>query len=426
MATLKFYLKDANKKNLHPIMLCYQDKGEKFRFSTRLHTNKSKWQGNKVKAISLEDFETNERLGLLEKIFHDIEKESISSKVRYSVKEVESRFKEKMMEMEEVTLLKSSVEYRSEFFRYYDQFIEQSKATKAKKTISSYITCKNGLMEFESFSNYTITFSSINSRFYEQFFSYLIVTRKFLNNTIGNRVKNLKVFLNYAMRNGLTDIIYNFKDFKTLTEDVDIITLTEQELFKIYQCENLSKSQDVARDYLCFECFTGLRFSDIGRLKHENIKDGFMVLKTKKTKDNLFVPINVFAKEIINKYKGKFTDSLLPPPYANQVINRLIKEVAEIAKIDDIIMVEKFSGSNRLTITNPKYSFISTHTGRRTFITLSHEKGMQVEMIMKITGIKKWDTLKKYLKVSEKSKLIKMNEFWNHNVMKESVKTQSI
>lgn len=41
MATLKFYLKPANKKKMHPIMLCYQDKGEKFRFFTKLFVGKS-------------------------------------------------------------------------------------------------------------------------------------------------------------------------------------------------------------------------------------------------------------------------------------------------------------------------------------------------------------------------------------------------
>ena len=76
-------------------------------------------------------------------------------------------------------------------------------------------------------------------------------------------------------------------------------------------------------------------------------------------------------------------------------------------------MIEKFSGSRRIVIKKPKCDLITTHTGRKTFISLSFEKKMPAEMIMKITGIRSWGTLKKYLKVSEKSKLIVMNEFWN-------------
>ena len=207
---------------------------------------------------------------------------------------------------------------------------------------------------------------------------------------------------------------------RCIKEEIDIIALTEEELFIIYKCQNLTENQRIARDYLCFECFTGLRFSDIGRLKNENIKGDFIMIRTQKTKDNLFVSLNVFAKEIISKYQGQYKNRPLPPPFANQIINRLIKEVAEKAALNELLEIEKFSGVNRISVTKPKYQLISTHTGRRTFITLSHEKGMKIEMIMKITGIKKWETLRKYLKVSEKNKLIKMNEFWNRDIMKEA------
>ena len=81
------------------------------------------------------------------------------------------------------------------------------------------------------------------------------------------------------------------------------------------------------------------------------------------------------------------------------------------------MLIEKFSGSKRIEIRKPKCDLISTHTGRKSFITLSYEKGMSTEMIMKITGIKKWETLKKYLKVSEKAKIIKMNECWNKEII---------
>ena len=40
MATRKFYLKEENKKGLSLILLLYQDKGRKFKFSTGLTINK--------------------------------------------------------------------------------------------------------------------------------------------------------------------------------------------------------------------------------------------------------------------------------------------------------------------------------------------------------------------------------------------------
>lgn len=391
-------------------MLCYQDKGEKFRFFTKLFVGKSGLLFNRIyKPVSLDDMAVNERLKEYEEIIREIEKDALLNRTKYSVKEVETKFRQKI-EKENPVINDPST---SDFFKLYDEFVEQNRSIKSKSTIYHYQICKKTLLGFEKMIGAPITFERINSQFYQLFQNYLITERKYLNNTVGGHIKNFKVFLNYAIRNEFTDMKFNFKDFKTINEEIEIIALTEQELFRIYQLEDLSNTEKVVRDYLCFECFTGLRFSDIGRLKDENIKDDFIVLKTQKTKDNLYVPINVFAREILNKYKGVYQGRPLPPPFANQVINRYIKDVAKKAKIDDLTMVEKFNGSTRLTISKPKYAFISTHTGRRTFITLSYEKGMQAEMIMKITGIKKWETLRKYLKVSEKSKLIKMQEFWN-------------
>lgn len=398
-------------------MLCYQDKGEKFRYSTRLFAGKGGLVNNRVKAVSLDDYGLNEKLDSFEKIIGEIEKEAISKGVRYSVDEVEVKFRERNKSVEPNILSPGINANHSEFFDLYDKFIEQNRAIKSKATIYHYQICKKTLLSFEKMTKKPISFKMINGQFYQQFQNYLITDKKFLNNTVGGHIKNFKVFLNYAVRNEFTDVKFIFKDFKTISEEIEIIALSEDELFRIYNCEDLSEPQKKSRDYLCFECFTGLRFSDIGNLKNENIKDDFIVLKTQKTKDNLYIPINVFAREILDRYKGQFEASPLPPPYANQVINRYIKEVAQKAMINELTMVEKFNGSNRLTVTKPKHAFISTHTGRRTFITLSYEKGMQTEMIMKITGIKKWETLKKYLKVSEKSKLIKMNEFWNHDIM---------
>jgi integrase len=421
MATIKFYLKPANKKNQYPVMLCYQDRGKKFRYFTKIFVNKSSLQNNRVKASSLEDYEINEKLKGFEDIINSIQKEAIERGIRYSVDFIENSFRQVVGQNLPINNDQISQIDQSDFFTLYDEFVERSRATKSKATISGYKLCKSNLITFQAHLGRMISFDSINGKFYDDFQNYMISKKKFLNNTIGNRIKNLKVFLNYAVRNELTDKTFNFKDFKTINEEIDIVALTEEELFKILRCKDLTRSQEIARDYLCFECFTGLRFSDIGNLLNENIKDDFIIVKTKKTKDNLIIPINVFAKEILQKYAGKYMGRPLPPPFANQVINRLIKEIAKKAEINDLTMVEKFNGSNRITVSKPKYCFISTHTGRRTFITLSYEKGMQTEMIMKITGIKKWETLKRYLKVSEKSKLAKMNEFWNYQMMEKGI-----
>jgi Phage integrase family. len=409
MATKKFYLKESNKKGLATIMLLYQDKGKKFKYSTGIQINPGVWDGNKIKGKSLEVFERNQKLQKYFTYLDEIEKESLQKNCQFSIGIVETKFRFKAS---------GNKSEESEFFTLFDHFININKATKTISTIRAFNATKNKLKSYEKHINETIRFENINKNFYDSFVNYMITNCNHLNNSVGKYIKNFKTFLNYIKNHDIIKTNINMVGFKTLREDIDIITLTNAELSKIYYVKDLPDYLEYVKDCFCFECFTGMRFSDVSRIKNENYKGDFIEFRTLKTKDFLIIPLNVFAKEIIEKYKGKYTDRPLPPTISNQKTNKYIKDVAEIAGITDQMMIEKFSGSKRIIITKPKCDLISTHTGRKTFITLSYENGMHTEMIMKITGIKKWDTLKKYLKISEKAKLLKMNECWNKNVLK--------
>jgi hypothetical protein len=61
----------------------------------------------------------------------------------------------------------------------------------------------------------------------------------------------------------------------------------------------------------------------------------------------------------------------------------------------------------------PKFELIVTHTGRRTFITLSLERGMAPELIMEITGQKTYREFRKYLKLTEKVVTTAMTNVWS-------------
>jgi hypothetical protein len=56
---------------------------------------------------------------------------------------------------------------------------------------------------------------------------------------------------------------------------------------------------------------------------------------------------------------------------------------------------------------------LTTHAARRTFITLSLERGMRPEIVMEIAGIKKWETFKRYIKITDTAKIVEMNLKWN-------------
>lgn len=163
------------------------------------------------------------------------------------------------------------------------------------------------------------------------------------------------------------------------------------------------------RDIFCFGCFTGQRYSDIARLRREDIRDGIWFLKTKKTKDSLEIPLNDFALEILAKYK---TSSSPLPDISNQKMNYYLKDLGKLLDINDVTIKTRYSGKDVIEEIKPKYEFLSTHTARRTFVTLSLEKGMRPETVMSITGHKDYKTMQRYLKITSKVKAIEMDKVW--------------
>lgn len=293
------------------------------------------------------------------------------------------------------------------FFDYLDEFIEIQKPTKSHRTIQKYTTLKNHLTDFQKRKHYTISFEKIDSKFYEYLSAYFINDLLLLNNSSAKYIKTLKTYLSWATERGYNSNI-SYEKFKATEKDADIIYLTEKELFTIYEFD-FSKEPHLARtrDTFCFGCFTGLRYSDIKRVTKKNIKGKEASIISEKTSDSLIIPLNDYALEILKK------NDFSLPHLSNQKTNENLKEIGKKAKINDEIVLTKFRGAQELQITKPKFNFLTSHTARRTFVTLSLEKGMRPETVMAITGHKQYATFKKYIKITDKVKNIEMDHIWN-------------
>ena len=177
-----------------------------------------------------------------------------------------------------------------------------------------------------------------------------------------------------------------------------MIYLSDEELMRIYYLTNLPDTLMKVKDTFCFACFTGLRFSDINKLTNANIKGDYLEIKTEKTRDFIKVPLNDYCKDILNFYKSEINGKPLPTGISNQKTNEYLKEIARLAEVNEMTTIEKFNGSKKITITKPKSELISSHTARRTFVTLALEKGIRAEVVMAMTGHKNYKTFKKIYK----------------------------
>jgi integrase len=97
---------------------------------------------------------------------------------------------------------------------------------------------------------------------------------------------------------------------------------------------------------------------------------------------------------------------------SNQKFKKYVKELCKLAEIDDPIEIIRYKGATKQSTLYRKHELISAHTGRKTFATLSLEKGIPAETVMKITGHADYKSFQRYIKVTEERKRNEMQRAW--------------
>jgi site-specific recombinase XerD len=398
MATVNFYLDKPNRKEQRPILLTYLLKGQKIRFSTRLKTIDKDWNPIKqrIKKNASGESEINFTLDEFERIVTKSQLDLKFDPSKLTLDYIKNKLEDSTGNNKGVL----------SFFEAFEEYIEEASTTKTIGSKRIYQVTLNKLKVFNKVKGVNVCFENMDSKFEIKFKDYLMIDCQLVNNTVGKYFKTLKAFLNFASERGYTEN-RKFKTFKVFKEDADIICLSESELMKVYNFENFNNRLELVKDAFCLGCFTGLRYSDLLQINEENIKNDFIELKSQKTRDFLKIPLNKYSREILNKYNGQ-----IPKMITNQKMNEYLKEIGEIAEINESIQLTKYRGTERIQTTEPKFKFMSTHTARRTFVTLSLERGMRPELVMSITGHKDYKTFKKYIKLTENVRLAEMNNIW--------------
>ncbi len=192
---------------------------------------------------------------------------------------------------------------------------------------------------------------------------------------------------------------------------------TEVTLTDMYGKEYTKKVEDAGgliktRDCFCFCAFTSLRYSDMANLKRTDIKGDTMYITTVKTHDRLPINLNKFAKEILKKYEHcNFPDNLALPVLPNQLMNRYLKHLCELAGFNSPITKTYYKGGERMEETSPKCDLIGTHAARRTFICFALSSGIPPQVVMKWTGHSDYQAMKPYIAIAEKTKADAMKLF---------------
>lgn len=202
--------------------------------------------------------------------------------------------------------------------------------------------------------------------------------------------------------------------FKGTAEKLsEIVYLDWQELTDLYNYDfSTNPKLDRVRDVFCFCCFSGLRFSDVKKLRKTDIRKDVIVVSTKKTTDPLIIDLNDYSRRVLQKYKDhQLPDNLALPVISMDKTNEYLKEIGGIMEWNTPVRIQYFIGGSSHEEYRLKKDVISTHAARRTFVVTALTLGIPVEVIIKWTGHKDFTAMKPYVKIVDNLKKKEMNKF---------------
>jgi len=308
-----------------------------------------------------------------------------------------------------------------DFFEIYDEFLDVKKSSMTRNGIKDYKTLKTHLTGFEVYRRNKITLSEIGIAFFEDFENYLsqlriekkikdsneVETKFIADGTVLKNLDTLRRFLNKQLDKGLP-VNKNYKKFKIKDKpQPELITLEEDE-YRLLLTKIENERLEKVRKLFVLQCSTGLRYSDVIKIRKNHIRNNTIHMNSTKTRQKLKIPLNDNAKEMLSDCNYDTSTISI----SNQKYNDYIKELCENVGINQPIMKITYRGKEEDEESLFKYEIMSSHHGRRFFITQNLINGVRPEVIMSMTGHVDFRSFKKYIAITEKNRVNAM-DLWS-------------
>lgn len=281
-------------------------------------------------------------------------------------------------------------EFRNEFvdpsdgmdlIKFIRHELELKRSTISENTYKQHNTVLNRLRLFRK----SIPFKSISIELMQKFKTYLLKDCGNMNSTVEKLMKIVKQYISDARNKGIT-VSDPFKviKIKTFKSNRSALSMEEVKLMEEYydSADCLPKHKKLLR-YFLFSCYTGVRISDISKIKWNNIHGDLLIFtptKTRHKQQDVTIPLRPVDK----KYLPPFTPGNVPifDTFSDPKSNEYIKEVADILKI-----------KKRVTY----------HTSRHTFGSLFADADGNIVALQKMMGHSDIKTTMGYVHTSAES-----------------------
>ena len=291
-------------------------------------------------------------------------------------------------------IYKNSKKYDgSSLLNFYQSIVDENKmkgAIRTAKTQQHYI---DKLSKFASF----LSFADISPLWAKDYEKWLI-SRGNKPNTIASNFKCLNAILNKAVKMGLIEKNpLKGYEIKTVNSKKEVLSIEDIGLLENYEIAPHFKGMELARDIFLFSFYmAGMRFSDVCKLKWENVTDTEVVYTMGKSEQRAgatrYIPITPKVKQILERYKANKT-------FIFPILDKC--DLNNIEKVEYTIYIanNKLNRSIKILAKHAGITkHVSMHIAKHSFASYAVKNNVNLFHISKLLGHTKLSTTEHYLR----------------------------
>ncbi|GFI06859.1 tyrosine recombinase XerD [Muribaculaceae bacterium] len=265
-----------------------------------------------------------------------------------------------------------------ECFRYYINLLKEEERL---RYAGMYEVSYNSFIKYAG--TLDISFSDIDSSWLKKYEIWML-RQKLAVNTIGTRIRHLRVIFNLAIEKGIIKSdCYPFHNYKVskMSAKTAKRALTKDDIMRVIAYKGKTNMEILAVDLFSFSYFSaGINFIDMAYLTRDNIKEDKLEYSRAKTKKKIIIPLQKEAVEIITKY-GDTSPVYIFPIFTSfhktdvQKANRLHKVLAKVNTAlkrigEELCLPQK----------------LTTYVARHSFATVLKRAGVSTSIISESLG----------------------------------------
>lgn len=392
MVSISFYLLTPEAKSQSQVYVSISDKKSRLRFSTGEsfltdYCNVRKVKGKKELAKKSNPFyiEYKSKLEEIRDTLHRIEID-LKKKGKDSLENIREAYYVKIGKREGVS-----------FTSIVDGFMAANESTWTHNRGRQIDIVVNHLKDFEA-DHGKINLETFSEETWRKLRDEHFAKRS--NSSTNQYMSIFKQILKFARKKGhlnpsldLDDLTYldEVEPFKIALKEHEVETLSEM---------SLSERHGKVRDLFILEILTGQRFSDLPKiLDTRHLSANSITIYQQKTNERVSIPLHPRLKKHLEYIKETYPEGL--PVMTGENFNLNIKEICKEAGFTKEHSWVVLIGKKQVKKSDQRYNLVTSHTGRRTFCTLSLKRKISPEEIMRVTGHKNYDQFKAYIKVDD-------------------------